>query len=278
MNPTFTKNALRHIIKEALEPVLEGPPINDVDFLADEDFMLRWSEGQISERERERFLKYLNRSPDVLLAVSEMVSSGLLGPPPAPRAPEMTTSVAGDISGTPRHGQKIWYYSSAVVLFIALLIAVRFPGFHRKQPGKPAPQVARTTDPPIEQPPSPGHSSWSTRGGGKSPLIDDVTATPEKSVCVVRQDFQGNESILTSEESVPEIVGWFIEKYRLDRTEERNKDAILVIVSDSDGKMEFRHAKGSIMIQAGNLEQAQKSLAQYFGTTTSPSGQLAQPK
>lgn len=318
MNSTLTKNELRHIIKKALEPVLESPTIADVDFLADEDFMLRWSEGKISETEREQFLEHLNHNPAALLAVSEMVSSGLLDPPPAPQEPEITASVTGKISGTPRRRQRIWYYSSTVILFIVLVIAVRFLGFHQdRQPPQPEPQIARKTDPPVEQPPEPQeepsngasdthtwpvnplpswgpprnpvHPSWGPRsggpttrshggGGGGSLPTFNIAASPEKSVCIVRQDILGNESILTSEESAPDIVVWLIEKYRLARTEERSKDALLVILSDNDEKMEFRHSKGSIKVQTTDLEQSQKSLTRYFDTKKSPSGQFTRPK
>lgn len=82
MSPVFLKKHLRRIISEALQPTSGKTVTDDVDFLSDEEFMLRWSDGDLSGYEQSRFLDYLHRHPDRLLDLSEMVSSGLITPPP----------------------------------------------------------------------------------------------------------------------------------------------------------------------------------------------------
>lgn len=327
MNPTYTKNDTRRILKSALGETLDGPVVDDIDYLADEDFMLRWSDGTLSDQERERFLEYLNRNPSALLAVSEMVSSGLITLPPVSQKNEPDSSSSRETLRRPRRDLRIWYYySSAVVLLIALVITARFLSSTRTQTQRPEQQIARKTDPPVEpntqpiempptkeqpteisrvpawpigpnahwvpprNPPQPGPSPWgspsggySTRshgaGGGTSLPTFNIATSSEKSVCVIRQDEQGNEAILTSEEIVPKIVDWLIEKYHLDRTVERSKDFFLIILSENDEKMEIRHSKGcSFKTQATDLEQAQKSLNRYFDIKSSPTTPISQPR
>lgn len=151
MNPTFSQNDLRRFVKKSLEPMLEQATPDDTDFLADEDFLLRWSAGEVSETEQERFLEYLHRNPEALLDVSEMVSSGLLALPPLPKGLEASKPMPEQ----KRWNYRVLYYSSTVLALLALLAAVFFLGRIRKQ--EPEPQKVQmasgTIDGTIETPP-----------------------------------------------------------------------------------------------------------------------------